>query len=260
MNHSTYFSAMATSARPFRRMLVFFGLLCLAFALGGCLSRPSLKTQTFAFSVPLMVTTNGAPEGRVLSIRTLQIAPPFDGRSLVYRTGDYSYQRDPYAEFLSSPAEELIPSISGLLSANGCFSAVVGMGSAVIPNTLAEINISQLYGDIRTPGSPYAVLAMQVVFVNAKSGIPGQVILQRSYSRRIPVNSATAAAFMKGWNEALVQIFGEVASDFRKREESQTGLESTFESEKWPEHHENQTKTSATNGRFSQISGLNHAR
>ena len=255
MNHSTYFSVTATSAPPLRRMLGIFGLLSLVIALGGCLSRPSLKTQTFAFSVPLMVTTNGAPEGRVLSIRTLQIAPPFDGRSLVYRTGDFSYQRDPYAEFLSSPAEELVHSISGILSGNGCFSAVVGMGSAVIPNTLAEINISQLYGDIRTPGSPYAVLALQVVFVNAKNGMAGQVILQRSYSRRIPVQSATAAAFMKGWNEALVEIFGDVASDFRKREESQTGLESTFEGRKRPERHENQAKASATNGRFFKLRG-----
>src|ERR1700739_3358630 len=137
MKPSSHFSAQAASAPQFRRMLGVIGLLSLAFALGGCLTRPSLKTQTFAFSVPLMVTTNGAPEGRVLSIRTLQIAPPFDGRSLVYRTGDFSYQRDPYAEFLSSPAEELVPSISGILSADGCFSAVVGMGSAVTPNTLA---------------------------------------------------------------------------------------------------------------------------
>jgi ABC-type uncharacterized transport system auxiliary subunit len=217
MKPSSHFSAMATSAPQFRRLLSIFGLLSLAFVLSGCLTRPAIKTQTFAFSVPLMVTTNGAPKGRVLSIRTLEIAPPFDGRSLVYRTGDFSYERDPYAEFLSSPAEELVASISGILSANGCFSAVVGMGSAVTPNTLVEINISQLYGDIRNPGSPYAVLAMQVVFVNAKNGVPGNVILQRSYSRRIPVKSATAAAFMKGWNEALVEIFGEVASDFRNR-------------------------------------------
>ena len=217
MKPSSHFSTMATSAPQFRRMLSILGLLSLVFVLGGCLTRPAIKTQTFAFSVPLMVTTNGAPKGRVLSIRTLEIAPPFDGRSLVYRTGDFSYERDPYAEFLSSPAEELVTSISGILSANGCFSAVVGMGSAVTPNTLVEINISQLYGDIRNPGSPYAVLAMQVVFVNAKNGVPGNVILQRSYSRRIPVKSATAGAFMKGWNEALVEIFGEVASDFRNR-------------------------------------------
>lgn len=217
MKDSSHISAIAASALQFR-MTSLLGLLSLAFVLGGCLTRPSIKTQTFAFTVPLTVATNGAPKGHVLSIRTLQIAPPFDGRSLVYRTGDFSYERDPYAEFLSSPAEELVHSISGILSAERCFSAVVGMGSAVTPDILAEMNISQLYGDIRVPGSPCAVLAMQVIFVKAKNGMPDKVILQRSYSRRIPVKSATAAAFMKGWNKALVEICAEAASDFRNRE------------------------------------------
>lgn len=214
---------MKTSARQFRRMLGIFGLLSVAFALGGCLSRPSMKTKTFAFSSPLPLATNNVSDKPVLGVRALQIAPPFDGRSLVYRTGDFSYERDPYAEFLSSPAQELIASISGILSGDGCFGAVVGMGSEARPDTLVEIDISELYGDIRRPGSPSAVLAMQVIFVKARNGLPGEVIMQRSYSRRIPVKSATAAAFMKGWNEALVEIFAEVASDFRSREYAGSG-------------------------------------
>jgi len=220
MKHSSHFNAMKTPASRFFRGLGIFGFLSLALVLGGCLLRPSMKTQTFAFTAPLHVATNSAADDRVLSIRTLQIAPPFDQRALVYRTGDFSYEPDPYAEFLSSPAQELTAAISGILSADGCFHAVVGMGSAARPDTLVEIDISQLYGDIRKPGSPYAVLALQVIFVNATNGLPRDVIFQRDYSRRIPVQSPTAAAFVKGWNQALVEIFAEVASDFRSREQA----------------------------------------
>ncbi|HEY1790087.1 MAG TPA: ABC-type transport auxiliary lipoprotein family protein [Verrucomicrobiae bacterium] len=209
---------MTTSTPRTRRVLSIFSVLFMAFVLGGCLSRPSMKTQTFAFSAPLLVATNVAPGDCVLGIRSLQIAPPFDGRALVYRTGDFSYERDPYAQFLSSPAQEMTASISGILSADGCFRSVVEMGSAARSDALVEIDISQLYGDIRQPGAPCAVLAMQVVFVKATNGLPGGVILQRSYSRRIPVKTATAAAFMKGWNEALDEILADVASDFRSRE------------------------------------------
>ena len=217
MRGSSYFTAITRPAPRLRLMLSLFGFASLAFLLGGCLSRPSIKTQTFAFSIPSPTGTNNAPEDHVLTIRALQIAPPFDGRSLVYRTADFSYERDPYAEFLSSPAEELAGSISTILVADGCFGAVVGMGSAAKPDTMVEINISQLYGDIREPASPFAVLAMQVIFVNATNDLPGKVILQRSYWRRIPVKSATPTEFMKGWNEALVEIFSEVKSDLRSR-------------------------------------------
>ena len=163
--------------------------------------------------------------GRILEIRTLQIAPPFDGRSLIYRTGEFSYQRDPYAGFLGLPAEGLVGPVSEMLRRDGGFSEVVQPGSVVQPDTLVEIAISQIYGDIRKPRSPYAVLAMQVTFVDATNGLPGKVILQRNYSRRIPISLTAPAALMEGWNQALVGILAEATSDFRNRESEGKGYE-----------------------------------
>jgi cholesterol transport system auxiliary component len=193
-------------------------LLLSTFALGGCLSRSPMDVQTFAFSAPALPATTETAGGRVLGIKTLQVAPPFDGRSFVYRTGEFSYERDPYAGFLGLPAEVLVAPVTGLLCGDGCFSAVVKMGSAAKPDTLIEININELYGDIRTPGSPSAVLAMQVILTEARNGLPGKVILQKDYSRRIRMKSTAPAALMAAWNQALVEIFADVASDLRTKE------------------------------------------
>ncbi|HTR42415.1 MAG TPA: ABC-type transport auxiliary lipoprotein family protein [Pseudomonadales bacterium] len=193
-------------------------LLGFALMLGGCLSRAPIKKETFAFNAPAMTATNGAAGSRVLSIRTLQIDPPFNGRALVYRTGEFSYERDPYAEFLGPPADGLATLVTEKLRSDGCFKAVVKTGSAARPDTLVEININELYGDIRKPGSPEAVLAMQVIFMNATNGLPGKVIFQQNYSRRIPMKATTPAALMAGWNQALDEIFDEVASDLLSRE------------------------------------------
>jgi ABC-type uncharacterized transport system auxiliary subunit len=191
----------------------------------GCLSRTPLHVQTFAFSTPELLATNRPTADRVLGVRILRITAPFDGRSLVYRTGEFSYERDPYAEFLGTPDEGLIVLICGLLRGDGCFSSVVAPGnlSAAKPDTLVEININQLYGDVRKPGSPSAFLAMQVMFFEATNGLPGKIILERNYSRKTPMRSATAAALMEGWTQALAEIFSEVGSDFRNQEvESRT--------------------------------------
>ena len=193
-------------------------LLLPVFVFNGCLSRRPINEQTFAFSAPTAVGTNEIAGSRVLGIKTLQVAPPFDGRSFVYRTGEFAYGRDPYAEFLGLPAEILTGPITQLLAGDGCFSDVVKMGSAARPDTLIEINISELYGDIRKPEAPSAVLSMQVILTEAKKGLPGRVLLEKNYSRRIPIKSATAAALMAGWNEGLVEIFNEMASDFRSCE------------------------------------------
>jgi ABC-type uncharacterized transport system auxiliary subunit len=193
-------------------------LLLSAFALGGCLSKSPMDVQTFAFSAPAAPAIGEATGGRVLGIKTLQVASPFDGRSFVYRTGEFSYERDAYAGFLGLPAEMLVAPVTELLSGDGCFSAVVKMGSVARPDTLMEININELYGDIRKPGSPSAVLAMQVILTDAKNGLPGKVILQRNYSRQIPMKSTAPDALMAAWNQALVEILADVASDFRRQE------------------------------------------
>jgi cholesterol transport system auxiliary component len=218
MKHSKNLGSRRTSSIHSPWMVWICGAVFVVFAFTfcGCLSKPPLNGQTFAFSTPVFLATNGAASDRVLGIKSLQIAPPFDGRSLVYRTGEFSYEPDPYAGFLGSPAQGLIAPVCAMLRGDGCFRAVVQAGSAVKPDTLVEINLSQFYGDIRHPGNPCAVLAMELIFLDATNGLPGRVILQRNYLRQIPVRSTAPAALMEGWNQALAGIFAEVASDFRR--------------------------------------------
>ena len=209
-----------TLPRDFRWAMRICGVVFPAVALvfSGCLSRPPMNKQTFAFNAPVTSGTNEMANSHVLGIKSLQVAPLFNDRSLVYRTGEFLYQRDPYAEFLGPPAEVLFTPVSEMLRNDGGFSAVVRAGDAVKPDIMVEINVSQLYGDIRDAKSPSAVLSMQVIFMEATNGMCGRVIFQKDYSRQIPVKAASAAALMEGWNQALTEIIAEAASDFRSRE------------------------------------------
>jgi cholesterol transport system auxiliary component len=191
-------------------------LLIAVCLLTGCLARPHLDKQSFIFAPPPLATPRVASGNRVLGIRTLQVAEPFEGRSFVYRTGDYSYDRDPYAEFMVHPAEGLVLPITSWLRNAGGFSAVVEAGSALKPNTLVEIEVVRLYGDFRPSEHPAAVLAMRFVFFDAPKGVPGKVILQREYSRDIPLKTWTSPALIDGWNQALAQILESAMLDFEE--------------------------------------------
>jgi cholesterol transport system auxiliary component len=193
-------------------------LIVLACLLGGCLSRPHLQTQTFVFGLPTAPPSNPNPalkSHRVVAIRSLRVAAPFDGRSLVYRTGENSYQADPYAEFLVSPSESILLPIRSRLRETGSFEDVVEPGSARKPNTMAEIAVLQLYGDFRRSGEPAAQLMIRFVLLDSPNGVPGNAIFQREYSRRIPLKTRTAPALMAGWDEALAQILDQLNSDLR---------------------------------------------
>jgi cholesterol transport system auxiliary component len=182
--------------------------------LTGCLSRPHLDKQTFIFAPAPRTAPAGQPASRVLCIRTLQVAAPFESRSFVYRTGEFSYDSDPYAEFMVSPAQGLLSPICCWWRAAGGFNAVADGGSALKSDTLVEIQVSQLYGDFRPSEPPKAVLAMRFVFLDAPNGVPGKVLLQRDYQSDIPLKARTAAALIEGWNQALAQILNSAMLDF----------------------------------------------
>jgi len=222
MKKPNHFNSRSAFRIPIHRMGMASSVVLLAsvFIFCGCLTRQPLNEQTFAFCAPEWPATNGTAGDGLLDIKSLQIAAPFDGRAFTYRTGEFSFVHDPYAGFLSFPAGELVATISEMLQEDGGFR-IVPTGSGLRPDTLLEISVRELYGDIRRPGSPEAVLGLQMVFIQATNGLPGRVILQRNYARRIPVKSSRASALMAGWNRALAEIIAEAASDFRRQEKWQ---------------------------------------
>jgi ABC-type uncharacterized transport system auxiliary subunit len=207
---------MKTSPAFHRWIVSILAILAAVPALCGCLSKPPLHKQTFTFGAPPTASGGAAAGDRVLGIKSLRIAPPFDGRSLVYRTGEFSYVRDPYAEFLDPPEEEMLAPVRGWLSRTGGFSEVVDAGSALKPNTVVEINVTRFYGDFRRSDHACAIVTMRLVFFEARNGVPTKPILQQEYSRSIPVTAPSAAALMEGWNQAFGGIFADVASDLRR--------------------------------------------
>ena len=193
-------------------------LLAAVCLLTGCLARPPMEKQSFIFAPPPPTAAKAAPGSRVLAIRTLQVAAAFEGRAFVCRTGEYSYESDPYAEFKIPPAEALVSPVSAWVRAAGEFSAVADAGSALKPDTLVEIHVAELYGDFRPAEPAKAVLAMRFVFLDAPHGLPGKVLLQKEYTRAAPLKARTAAALIEGWNLALAQILAAATQDFGRLE------------------------------------------
>ena len=69
----------------------------------GCLFRPVMVPQSFSIDPPAPQSM-GSPGGVVLALARVEVAPPYSGQSLVYRTAEHSLGRDPYARFVAPPA------------------------------------------------------------------------------------------------------------------------------------------------------------
>lgn len=187
-------------------------LLAAVTLLGGCLSRPNLARETFAFATP-PPTNVVATNGPVLGIRQIFVAAPFASQELTYRTGAFSYERDPYAGFLVPPNEALAQPLRDYLRNSGSFRAVTEPDSALNAEVKLDVAVTRLYGDFRDRAHPAAVLELRfLAFQNGGDAGP-KVLLQKDYLRNIPLQARTAAAVVAGWNEALKQIATQAAQD-----------------------------------------------
>jgi hypothetical protein len=186
--------------------------------LTGCLSKPPLAKQSFTFAMPSGRASYSSVSSRVLGIRSIEVATPYQGRLLVYRTGESSYEKDPYAELIASPADSLGASIRAYLRLSGLFKAVTEAGSSLKPNTMAEIYVPLLYGDFRKPQEGASVLNLRCVFFDAPGQVPGRMLFQREYSRRIAVKGRTAAGVMAAWDQALKEIMSEMVADLKDKD------------------------------------------
>lgn len=192
-------------------------MVALALMVAGCLSRPALVRQNFALQGPPTVagTTNA---GGVLAIRSFEVSPLFDGRPLVYRIGPESYEPDPYARFMVPARTALEIPVRSWLRTSGSLRDVVDPGSLQQPDRWLEVRVSELYGDMRDPAHPSAVLVMRFAFFRSSGGPAPAVYMQKNYLRRIELSENTASSVVTGWDKALAEIMTEVLSDLAAAE------------------------------------------
>jgi cholesterol transport system auxiliary component len=191
--------------------------------LSGCVSRPALVKQSFAFPIPPLASNVSTNASRVLEIRQLRVAAPYDSQPFTYRTGAYSYELDPYAQFLVPPAQALEAPLQGYFENTGLFREIDTQGGPPSPDLIVRVLVTDLYGDFRNKAAPQAVLRMRFSFFAAKNGLPGNLLLQKDYEQRVPFKVRTAAALMGGWNEALKRIMESVSADLKATVEGKHG-------------------------------------
>jgi len=208
-------SSSGGSKQELSRWLLRLFWLAVLVVLTGCLARAPLKKESFSFSVSSPTNSSASASDRVLGIRSVEIASAYQGRLFVYRTGESAYERDPYAEFFVSPSESILHAFRSYLRDSGLFQSVTEPGSFLKPDLLAELHVSQLYGDFRDLKQPAAVLRMRLAIFDPQAQASGRPAFQKGYTRRIPFKTRTAGALMDAWNEGLKQIMADVVTDLK---------------------------------------------
>lgn len=176
--------------------------------LSACTSRPSLDRERFGLSVPPpSVPAPGATMR--LSLPSPEVAAAFDRIAFVYRTGENTFDTDPYAQLLAPPRELLGEALRGHLQASGLFQDV--SRSSRSADLVARVTVTEMYGDFRRSEAPAAVLALRVIVV--RPGRSVEPLLSRSYSRSIPIPARRPGALAAGIDRAVTEIAAGIVAD-----------------------------------------------
>jgi cholesterol transport system auxiliary component len=146
----------------------------------------------------------------------VEVAPEFATRSLTYRTGPHSFERDPYAVLAASP-QDLVQGLLRTSLDNADFvREVVETGGPVLPDVLVEAYVSDLEGDFTVKDKPVAVVGVEVVVLNVPAPPePVASLLRKAYVRRFPLAEKSATAVANAWNQGLNEIVAEFLTDMR---------------------------------------------
>jgi uncharacterized lipoprotein YmbA len=165
-------------------------------------------------SLPARLASTGIGREGVLQVRGVNIAPPFDGSSLVYRTPDGTYMKDSYNQWLAPPEELLSGELVNWLSAaaSGPFETVVDGRSAAPHRFALETSITSLYGDFQDPHQPKVILNARVYLLDDATG-GRSVAFQNHYDVSIPLAQASAEEFVRGCGRAYRQFLEVLSKD-----------------------------------------------
>ena len=203
-----------------RKLVMSYLLVFLTVMWAGCLSRPPLSKENFLISARAAEGAGKPGQPRmddILNLGVVTVAPEFEGRSLVYRISEAGYEFDAYAEFLIPPDRMIGGATRTWLRSAGLFGEIAEPNSRVPATRLAELHVSEMYGDFRKADDAAAVFTMRfVLFTKATADTEPGVALSKNYSRRVRLKERTAAAVVDGLQQAFREALNDLAADLNK--------------------------------------------
>jgi cholesterol transport system auxiliary component len=182
----------------------------------GCinLERSYIEKHYFVLNSSPAEDISSPDTGKVITVRRIRVSPKYEGKGLVYRLGELSYESDFYNEFFISPVSMFTEEIRKRLAGSGLFKHVVDPSSLLDSIYVLEGAVMALYGDYRVSTAPKAVMGIQFLLLQ-ETAVNPKIIFQRQYHKEEPLKGNTPDALVKSWNSALSQILTEFETDLK---------------------------------------------
>ncbi len=197
-------------------LIVIIGVFGLFSVLIGCvnLEKSYPEKRYFILDASRDEDISSPDTGKALTVRRFRVSPKYEGKGLVYRLEELSYESDFYNEFFISPASMFTEEIRKRLAGAGLFKHVIDPSSLLDSTYILEGAVTALYGDYHVNTAPKAVLEIQFFLLQETATSP-KIIFQSQYHKEEPLKGNTPDALVMSWNTAFNLILTEFESDLK---------------------------------------------
>ena len=185
--------------------------------LAGCGDRQAYDKKYYVLGATRQAESIKTETDSLLEIHRFTIDSAFDGKGLVYRTGQFEYESDYYNEFLISPSAMVTEKTRNWLSGSGLFKRVLDVGSQIDPTHILEGNITALYGDFRDKSSPEAAIEMRVFLLKTQANGETVLVFGETYKSSVAIESKGPEALIEALNRCLEEILSSLEEDLAEK-------------------------------------------
>lgn len=153
----------------------------------------------------------------ILEIRRFTIDSAFDGKGLVYRTGQFEYESDYYRQFLTFPSAMVTDKTRNWLSSSGLCRRVLDVASQIEPTHILEGNITALYGDFRDSVAPEAKIEIRVFMLKTQASGEPLPVFGKTYKSSVPIERKAPEALAEALDNCLARILGSLEEDLAEK-------------------------------------------
>jgi len=198
-------------------LLVIIGIFCLFPFMAGCLNLDKAypEKRYFTLETSREADISSPDTGKILTVRRFRVSPKFEGKGLVYRLEELSYESDFYNEFFISPSSMLTEEVRKRLAGSGLFKQVLNPTSLLDSTYILEGAVTALYGDYRVNTAPKAVMEIQF-FLLEETDNNHKIIFKSQYHKEEPFKTNMPGALVKSWNAVFRQILTEFETDLKE--------------------------------------------
>ncbi len=190
--------------------LIFFLMLFTAFSCAP--KKPAIERSHYILETSRDRPLHGKSIPASLSVRDFSVSPGYQGVEIIYKTGQNTVRADFYNHYFILPGPMISRLARSWITDSGLFASVIPMSSHKEADYILEGAVSSIYGDLRDPKNPAAVVEINFLLLK-NTGHDYEVAFQKQYRSETEMEGPGAQYLIPALNSTLEKIFTSLEED-----------------------------------------------